>query len=84
MTWSLGIACVWVLISTIVALLPMRLQYIPGVTLLLLAPLLLIWLGYDYGWWIAVIGTFAFVSMFRYPLRYIFRSLSGQMPESPK
>jgi hypothetical protein len=84
MTWSLGFACIWALISTIVALLPMRFQYAPGLTLLLLAPVLLVWIAYDHGWWIGALGVLAFVSMFRYPLRYIFRRLTGQNPQLPK
>jgi hypothetical protein len=84
MTLSLLLACLWVVASTVVALLPMQMQYRPGLVLLLAAPCLIIWLGYDFGWWIAVLGLFAFVSMFRNPLRYIYRRLRGDAPELPK
>lgn len=84
MTPSLILACLWVIASTIVAFLPMRRQYIPGIILLVAAPVLIIWLGYDYGWFVSIIGLFAFVSMFRNPLLYIYRRLRGENPEVPK
>ncbi|PUB18827.1 DUF2484 family protein [Yoonia sediminilitoris] len=84
MNYSLLIGCVWVLAATGVALLPMRLQYVPGVTLLLLAPFLIVRIGYDYGWVFAVLGLFAFVSMFRNPLIYFYRRARGERPEVPK
>lgn len=84
MTPSLIIACLWVIASAIVAFLPMRRQYVPGITLLIAAPILIIWLGYDYGWWLSLVGLFGFVSMFRNPLIYIYRRLRGENPEVPK
>lgn len=78
-------ACVlWVLASAAVALLPMRMQYVPGIALLLSAPLLIIWVAVDVAWWAAVLAAFAFVSMYRNPLRYFWARLSGKQPESPK
>ena len=66
------------------ALLPMRRQYVPGIGLLLLAPVLIIWIGLDYGWLVAVLAVAAFVSMFRNLLRYIYRRLKGEHPEIPQ
>lgn len=78
-------ACVlWVLASAAVALLPMRMQYVPGIALLLSAPLLIIWVAVDVAWWAAVLAAFAFISMYRNPLRYFWARLSGKQPESPK
>lgn len=84
MTLSAIIACLWVVASAIVAFLPMKHQYRPGVALLVAAPFLILWLGYDYGWWLSLIGLFAFGSMFRNPLIYIYRRLRGEKPEVPK
>ncbi len=81
MTLSLIICCLWVLASAVVALLPMKHQYKPGFTLLLAAPLLIIWIGYDYGWWVGLIGLFAFGSMFRNPLIYFYRRFRGEDPK---
>jgi hypothetical protein len=64
--------------------LPMRLQYGPGIALLLLAPVLIIWLGYDFGWGLSIVSLLAFASMFRNPLKYIFARARGQNPEIPK
>lgn len=45
MTISLTLACVWVVAAAIVAFLPMRMQYAPGLALLALALPLLIYIG---------------------------------------
>jgi hypothetical protein len=84
MTASAIVACLWVVASAIVAFLPMRRQYMPGIVLLVAAPLIIVWLAFDYGWWVALIGLFGFVSMFRNPLIYLYRRLRGENPEVPK
>ncbi|MCF2904349.1 DUF2484 family protein [Octadecabacter sp. CECT 8868] len=81
---SLIIAVIWVFAATGTALLPMRRQYLPGVTLLILAPVLIVWLGYDFGWGWSIAALAAFVSMFRNPLRYFLARARGQKPELPK
>ncbi len=83
MSLSLISGCIWVLLATIVATLPMRRQYIPGVTLLIAAPFLLGWIAADHGWWIFAVGVFAFASMFRNPLIYLWRRARGERPELP-
>jgi len=83
-TWSVVISALWVIAATITALLPMRRQYVPGLTLLLLAPVLILWLGYDFGWGWSVLAFGAFASMFRNPLKYIVARLRGHRPELPK
>ncbi|SLN44376.1 hypothetical protein ROG8370_01899 [Roseovarius gaetbuli] len=84
MSPSLLIASLWVLAASIVALLPMRRQYIPGVTLLILAPAVIGFIGYQHGWLVALGGVLALGSMFRRPLRYGIARLRGQNPEVPK
>lgn len=73
MSAALIAGALWVVASAIVAMLPMQRQYAPGITLLVLAPLLILWIGWTHGWIWAVFGLFAFLSMFRNPLRYIWR-----------
>ncbi|WP_299140409.1 DUF2484 family protein [uncultured Tateyamaria sp.] len=78
------LACVgWVLASTAVAMLPMRHQYIPGIALLILAPVLILWIGISVAWWAGALAAAAFVSMFRNPLRYFWAKLRGQNPQLP-
>ena len=73
---ALAWACIgWVLASAAVAMLPMRHQYAPGLVLLLAAPILIIWIGWEIGLWAAVLALLAFVSMFRTPLRYLWARL---------
>lgn len=70
----------WVLSATATAFLPMRRQMIPGLFLLIAAPVLLIWIGMTHGWiWVAF-GLFAFLSMFRRPLRYLILRTMGRDP----
>ena len=69
--------------ATAVAFLPMRRQYVPGVALLIAAPGLLGWIAWAHGGWLFAFGAFAFVSMFRNPLRYFWRRARGERPEIP-
>ncbi|TXI00137.1 MAG: DUF2484 family protein [Pseudorhodobacter sp.] len=77
---ALTLGAVWVLAATATAFLPMRRQMIPGLALLIAAPILLIWIGYAHGWMWVAFGTFAFVSMFRRPLRYFALKAMGRDP----
>ena len=84
MSFSLILACVWVIGATIVAMLPMRRQYIPGVTLLIGAPVLIGVIWYEHGMWFGVAALFGFLSMFRNPLIYLWKRARGEHPEIPK
>lgn len=59
-------------------MLPMRLQFPPGVVLFGSAPFLILWLGYDYGWFIGVMAIAGFASMYRNPIRYYLRKWTGK------
>lgn len=83
MSLSLVTGCIWVLLATIVAFLPMRQQYPPGIVLLVAAPFLLGWIALDHGAWIFVAGLLAFLSMFRNPLIYFLRRARGETPKVP-
>ena len=84
MSTPLIIACLWVVAAAITAMQPMRRQYVPGIVLLLLAPVLMIWLSVAHGWWVGAIALLGFVSMFRNPLRYLLARLRGDRPEIPR
>ena len=71
-------ACLWVFAATGVAFLPMRYQYVPGLALLIAAPVLLVWIGREYGLWITLFAAFAVLSMFRRPLIYFARKALGR------
>ncbi|WP_270728403.1 DUF2484 family protein [Shimia sp. Alg240-R146] len=77
MSLSLVLACFWVLAATGVAMLPMRRQYVPGVALLLAAPVLIGVIWYEHGMWIGGAALFGFVSMFRRPLMFFGRKALG-------
>ncbi|MCC1492520.1 DUF2484 family protein [Cognatishimia sp. F0-27] len=80
MSGSLIAGALWVLASTGVALLPIAAQYKPGVILLGLGPVLILWIGWEHGWiWAAVAAT-AFLSLYRNPLRFLWRRLRGKRP----
>ena len=80
----LWLCVAWVFASAIVAMLPMRRQYVPGVALLLAAPILIVMIGFKIGWLPAALGLAAFVSMFRNPLRFILAKLQGKNPQVPQ
>lgn len=84
MSWAVLAACLWVFGATATAMLPMKHQYKPGIALLVLAPVLMIWLSVAHGWWLGVIALLAFASMFRNPLRYFWRRARGERPELPR
>ena len=73
----------WVFAATAVAMLPMRHQYMPGVALLVAAPVLILWIGISVAWWAGALALAAFVSMFRNPLRYFWARARGQNPQLP-
>jgi len=78
------LACIgWVFAATAVAMLPMRHQYVPGVALLIAAPLLILWIAIAVAWWAGALALAAFVSMFRNPLRYFWARARGQNPQLP-
>ncbi len=77
MSLSLILACVWVLASALVAALPMRRQYVPGVALLMAAPVLIGVIFYEHGVLMGCAALFGFVSMFRRPLLYFGRKALG-------
>ena len=81
MSLSLISAAIWVLAATVVAMLPMRLQWVPGVALLLVAPVLLGWMAVDHGLWWIVVGGLAFLSMYRRPLGYLARRILDRKTE---
>lgn len=84
MSTPVFLGILWVLASTVTAFLPIRHQYIPALSLLIAAPILLIWIGLLHGWLWVVLCLLAFLSMFRNPLRYIWAKLRGQNPQLPK
>jgi len=77
MSPSLVLGCVWVLAATIVAMLPMRRQYLPGMALLITAPVLVAVIWRDQGWVWGLVAFAGFLSMFRRPLAYFWRRLRG-------
>ncbi len=78
MSPSLIAGALWAIAATIVALLPMRMQFPPGIILLISAPVLILWIGATHGWIWAALGLAAFLSMFRRPLWYLVRKAVGR------
>lgn len=79
MTPALIAASLWAIAATVTALLPMRLQYAPGLILLGLAVPLLAWLGYDRGLWAVLLALLAILSLFRRPLIYLVRKAISRL-----
>ncbi len=79
MTGSLTLSAIWVILAAIVAMLPMRRQFAPGIVLLIVAPFLLVYLGYQHNAWIVLAASIAIISMFRRPLFYMGKRLIGRV-----
>ena len=77
MSTSVGLGILWVFAATAVAMLPMKRQYVPGVALLMVAPVLIGYLAIQHGWIAGIAALIAFLSMFRNPLRYFWRKWRG-------
>lgn len=77
MSLSLLLGALWAIAATITALLPMKFQYPPGLTLLVLAPFLIGFIGYQHGFWLGVAALAGFLSMFRRPLIYFGKKALG-------
>lgn len=84
MSLSMTLGCLWVLVGTIVAFLPMRLQYVPGIALLLAAPMLIWLIARDHGGLAGGFAAFALISMFRNPLKYMAARVLGRNCEVSK
>lgn len=84
MTLSLTLGCIWVIASALVALLPMRRQYVPGVMLLVAAPFLLGFIAWQHGVLVLALTLLAAVSMFRNPLVYLARRALGKPSDLPQ
>lgn len=74
---SIVSAALWALVATVVAFLPMRWQYPPGIVLLIAAPVIIVMLGLEHGWLASLGGACAFISMFRKPLLYYWHKWRG-------
>lgn len=75
---SLIAGFLWVLAAAATAMLPMRRQMVPGLALLIAAPVLIVWIGMTLSWWVGALGLFAFLSMFRRPLAALLRWALGR------
>jgi len=76
-------AVLWVFAATATAFLPMRRQMVPGVILLVLAPVLIVWLGAQHGWFWVIPMLLGFLSMFRNPLIYLWKRSTGRPVSLP-
>jgi hypothetical protein len=77
MSMSLILGCLWVIASTITAMLPMRRQMVPGLALLLSAPVLLWFIAHENGLLVFGLTLLAALSLFRNPLIYFARRAMG-------
>jgi uncharacterized membrane protein len=83
MTAPLIAAALWALAATATAFLPMRAQMVPGIALLVAAPVLILWIGAVHGWLWAIPALLGFLSMFRNPLLYFARRALGRPAPLP-
>jgi len=73
----------WVFCGVAVAMMPMRWQFRLVPVLALAAVGVLGMIAMTYGWLVFGLALAAVVSMFRHPLRYVWRRLRGEEVELP-
>lgn len=78
MTPSVVALCIWVVAGSLIAVLPMRFQMIPGALLLLSGLGLIVWIGVENGWIWSAIALAIFASIFRRPLIALYRHTRAQ------
>lgn len=83
MNAPLILGALWVIAAAVTAMLPMRRQYVPGLSLLICAPPLIGWIGWQHGYLWMLFGLFALLSMFRRPLLYFSRRALGLPVTTP-
>jgi O-antigen ligase len=79
MSLPVTLACLWVLATAAIALLPIRRQILPGIVLIALALVLLVWLVRDHGPWIVLPVVAVLLSMFRRPIVALIRLAIGRV-----
>lgn len=79
MSYALILACLWVLASACVAMLPLRFHWRFGLPLLILSIPLTGFVGYTHGWIWTVLILLAVASMYRNPLRYFINRALGRV-----
>ncbi len=83
MTGPLLFGFLWVVAAAATAMMPYRWQFPPGIVLLILAPVLIAWIGAVHGWMVGLLCLAAFLSMFRRPLIYFWKMARGLPVERP-
>lgn len=83
MSLSLTLASLWVIAAAVTALLPMRLQYAPGLALLALSVPLAVFVAMQHGALPVLLVVFAVVSMFRRPLFFLARHTLSCLRREP-
>lgn len=73
MSWSILLGGLWAVAAMVTAMLPYRAQFPPGIALLVAAPFLIGFLGYEHGILAGILALAAFASMFRRPLFFLAR-----------
>lgn len=81
MTLSLALACLWVVVATVIALLPSRRNHWPqAIALIILGVPLLVYIAYENGPLIGLLALLGAASILRWPLRYLLAWGLGKIP----
>ena len=74
MSWSIIAACVWLILANVIAMFPSKRQHWPAAYALITVGMpILIWLYFENGLWVALLGLIAAASVLRWPVRYLLR-----------
>jgi len=78
MSTPIVLAFLWVIAATVVAFLPMRLQFVFGFLLVVSGFVLMIWLSVAVSPWVGLVALASFGSMFRKPLGHLAKRVLGR------
>lgn len=79
---SLMATILWVLVISMVGMLPMRFHWRFGLPMLCLFPAVVLWLGWSMGHWWALALLVGALSIYRYPARHYGRKLWAKVTAS--
>lgn len=77
------IAIIWVFCAVAAAMMPMRWQFRVVPVLAAAAVMIMSMIAMTYGWVAFGLAVAGFVSMFRHPLRYVWRRIRGEKVDLP-
>ncbi|MEM0948510.1 MAG: DUF2484 family protein [Pseudomonadota bacterium] len=80
MSLSVTLACLWVVVASVIAMFPSKRHHWPAAYVLITIGLpILGFVVYEHGIWIGLVASLAGISILRWPVRYLWRWTKRQV-----